>query len=186
MLEYHRRLAKAVGQFDWDALGLLDQILFESRAGGNTVFVIGNGGSAATASHIANDWMIGTNLSDPPLKVIALTDNVASITAAGNDFGYDLVFSRQLERLSVSGDVLIAISASGRSENILSAVTHAKRKGLRVIGFVGFDGGQLSEEADLSFVVETRDGDYGVVEDVHLALGHAVKELLMARDSLGD
>jgi D-sedoheptulose 7-phosphate isomerase len=141
------------------------------------VFVIGNGGSAATASHMMNDLCKGTlgHKGDAPwprLRVIALTDNVSLMTAWANDTDYDRVFSEPLKNLAQRGDLLIAISASGNSPNIIAAVEAAKHLGVKVIGLAGFGGGKLSKMADVSFVVAS--DEYGPVEDVHMILDHII------------
>ncbi len=141
------------------------------------VFVIGNGGSAATASHMMNDLCKGTlgHKGDAPwprLRVIALTDNVSLMTAWANDTDYDRIFSEPLKNLAQRGDLLIAISASGNSPNIIAAVEAAKHLGVKVIGLAGFGGGKLSKLADVSFVVAS--DEYGPVEDVHMILDHII------------
>jgi len=141
------------------------------------VFVIGNGGSAATASHMMNDLCKGTlgHKGDAPwprLRVIALTDNVSLMTAWANDTDYNHVFSEPLKNLAQRDDLLVAISASGNSPNILAAVDAAKQIGVKVIGLTGFGGGKLAKLADISFVVPS-DG-YGPVEDVHMILDHII------------
>ena len=141
------------------------------------VFVIGNGGSAATASHMMNDLCKGTlgHKGDAPwprLRVIALTDNVSLMTAWANDTDYDRIFSEPLKNLAQRGDVLIAISASGNSPNIIAAVEAAKHLGVKVIGLAGFGGGKLSKMADVSFVVAS--DEYGPVEDAHMILDHII------------
>src|SRR5271154_2051104 len=141
------------------------------------IFVIGNGGSAATASHMMNDLCKGTlgHKGDAPwprMRVIALTDNVSLMTAWANDTDFNHVFSEPLKNLARRGDVLVAISASGNSPNIIAAVEAAKQIGVTVIGFGGFTGGKLSQMADVSLVVPS-DG-YGPVEDVHMILDHII------------
>jgi D-sedoheptulose 7-phosphate isomerase len=141
------------------------------------IFVIGNGGSAATASHMMNDLCKGTlgHKGDAPwprLRVIALTDNVSLMTAWANDADYTRVFSEPLKNLAQRGDLLIAISASGNSPNIIAAVETAKQIGVKVISLAGFGGGKLAKLAKISFVVPS-DG-YGPVEDVHMILDHII------------
>ena len=145
------------------------------------VFVIGNGGSAATASHMMNDLGKGTlgHKGDAPwarLRVIALTDNVSVMTAWANDTDYDRIFSEPLKNLAQRGDLLIAISASGNSPNIIAAVEAAKHLGAKVIGLAGFGGGKLSKMADVSFVVPS--DEYGPVEDAHMILDHIITSYL--------
>jgi D-sedoheptulose 7-phosphate isomerase len=152
-----------------------------ARDEGRQIFVIGNGGSAATASHMMNDLCKGTlgHKGDAPwprLRVIALTDNVSLMTAWANDTDFNHVFSEPLKNLAQRGDVLVAISASGNSPNIIAAVEAAKQIGVTVIGFGGFTGGKLSQMADVSLVVPS-DG-YGPVEDVHMILDHIITSYL--------
>jgi D-sedoheptulose 7-phosphate isomerase len=150
--------------------------LFErAHAQERTVFVIGNGGSAATASHMMNDLNKGTlghkgDATWKRFKVIALTDNVSLMTAWANDTNFNTVFSEPLKNLANRGDVLIAISASGNSPNIIAAVEVAKQLGLTVLGLGGFTGGKLAQRADVCFVVPS--SGYGPVEDVHMILDH--------------
>ena len=145
------------------------------------IFVIGNGGSAATASHMMNDLCKGTlgHKGDAPwprLRVIALTDNVSLMTAWANDTDYNHIFSEPLKNLAQRGDVLVAISASGNSPNIIAAVEAAKQIGVTVLGLTGFGGGKLAKMADVSLVVPS-DG-YGPVEDVHMILDHIITSYL--------
>jgi len=175
---YRDECIAALNSVDLNAVESVTQTLLEARGRGANVFVIGNGGSAATASHMATDLMMGSGLVDPPLRVIALTDNQAIITATGNDVGFDQVFSRQLSHLALQGDVLIAISASGNSPNVLACIGTANELGLKTIAFTGFDGGRLATVVDLLVHVPTRQGAYGPVEDVHLMVNHMITEQL--------
>src|SRR5208282_62308 len=162
----------------------LDEIIRaieQARDEGRQIFVIGNGGSAATASHMMNDLCKGTlgHKGDAPwprLRVIALTDNVSLMTAWANDTDFNHIFSEPLKNLAQRGDVLVAISASGNSPNIIAAVEAAKPIGVTVIGLTGFTGGKLSKMADVSLVVPS-DG-YGPVEDVHMILDHIITSYL--------
>lgn len=181
MVHYPKRLVAALEAFDFFILEALFDLLENVRDSAATVFVIGNGGSASTASHFANDWMLGTEVFAPSLKVICLADNVPALTATGNDQSFSRVFTRQIEHLGDSNDLLVAISASGNSPNIVDAISFANSVGMKSVGFTGFDGGHLAKIADLSVHVPTDLGDYGVVEDVHLAIGHAIKEMLIDR-----
>ena len=166
------------------ALGPLDDLIraFEqARDQRRQIFVIGNGGSAATASHMMNDLCKGTlgHKGDAPwprLRVIALTDNVSLMTAWANDADYNHIFSEPLRNLAQRGDVLVAISASGNSPNILAAVEAAKQIGVTVLGLTGFGGGKLARMADVSVVVPS--DEYGPVEDVHMILDHIITSYL--------
>jgi D-sedoheptulose 7-phosphate isomerase len=140
---------------------------------GRRLFVIGNGGSAATASHFACD--LGKNAvppGNPRFKVVALTDSIPAITAYGNDNGYASVFAEQLTNLMASGDILLAISASGNSPNIIEAVTLARESGLSVIGMAGFDGGKLAELSDWAITIPGT--TYEQIEDAHMILTHMI------------
>jgi D-sedoheptulose 7-phosphate isomerase len=156
--------------------------LFDAYMRGSLVLVCGNGGSASTASHIANDLVKATRVPERhALRALSLCDNVSLLTAFANDEGYEGVFTRQIEAVALQGDVLIAISASGNSPNVLDAVAHAQAMGVATIGLVGFGGGKLAALADLVVHIETEHGAYGHVEDAHLALGHMITGALYER-----
>ena len=143
------------------------------------IFVMGNGGSASTASHIANDLGKGTaHLGHRP-RVISLTDNVSTMTAWSNDACYEDVFVEQLKGFVNPGDLVIGISASGNSENVLRAIHHANAIGCKTIGWTGFGGGQLAKLTDISVVVDS--DEYGPVEDVHLILNHILCQSIHER-----
>lgn len=153
-------------------------LLIVKREQRKTVYFIGNGGSAATASHFANDLAIGTRTPKKPFKVVSLTDNNAVMTAIGNDFGYDELFSAQLKILMEPGDVLVAISASGNSPNIIKGVEYAHSLNNKVVGLTGFSGGELKKLCDINIHVESNRGEYGPVEDVHMFIDHLVGSYL--------
>ena len=141
------------------------------------VFIIGNGGSAGTASHMACD-LAKTVLGRRPdrskrrFRVMSLTDNVPLITAIGNDFGYEHVFTEQLAVFARRGDLLVAITGSGNSPNIVNAVKMAREMGLRTTGMLGFDGGEVLPMLDTPLLIP--DFSYGFVEDLHMVLDHLV------------
>jgi len=126
---YIRYLNSVLEKIDHNAVARLIVTLLEARTIGGTVFIIGNGGSASTASHFANDLAIGTKADEKPFRAISLTDNVAILTAIGNDLGYVEIFVTQLRVLAKQGDILLGISASGNSPNLLKAFKYAKAKG---------------------------------------------------------
>jgi D-sedoheptulose 7-phosphate isomerase len=156
----------------------IDQLVAEfeaARAAGSTIFVVGNGGSATTATSMAND--IGFDIlkktgTDKPFRVLALTDNTSVITAIANDVGYENIFINQLKIHFRPGDKLLAISASGNSPNVVLAAEWVKQQGGRVIGFLGFSGGKLKNISDVVLHVKSEAGEYGPVEDAHLVLNH--------------
>lgn len=140
-----------------------------------TIFVIGNGGSAANASHFAQDMTKGIFLSKPvakTVKALSLTDNIAHITAIANDDGYEKIFSAQLNAFGKDGDYLICISGSGNSPNILEAVKVAKQKNIFVIGVTGYDGGALLKEANFSVHVPLN--EMCTVESIHSVIFHLI------------
>jgi D-sedoheptulose 7-phosphate isomerase len=167
-------LSTVLRGIDRKEIGRFIEILLDARARGATIFFIGNGGSAATASHFANDLAIGTNDYDKPFRVCALTDNVAVMTAIGNDFGYEDIFSRQLRVLGRKGDVVVAISASGNSPNLLKAFEAAKAAGISTVALTAFDGGKMKSMADAGVHVPTGPKEYGPAEDAHMVLDHLV------------
>jgi D-sedoheptulose 7-phosphate isomerase len=155
------------------------KILLEARERGSTIFFIGNGGSAATASHFANDIAIGSREYQKPFRVICLCDNLAVITAIGNDDGYEKIFSQQLRVLLKKQDVVVSISASGNSPNLIHAINTAKTMGAISVGISAFDGGKMKELVDFSLHVPTEKGEYGPAEDAHMVLDHLVANYLM-------
>ncbi|MBF0333440.1 MAG: SIS domain-containing protein [Alphaproteobacteria bacterium] len=171
---YVEHLCGLLRGLDFAQVGRFVELLLAARQSGRRVFFLGNGGSAATASHFANDIAIGTRCLDKPFRAISLTDNVAQITAIANDDGYESVFTRQLGVLIEPGDVVVAISASGNSPNVVKAVEMARARGNTTVGLTGFDGGRLAETCDLVIHVRTAKGEYGPVEDVHMVLDHLI------------
>lgn len=176
---YFKHLTQILSELDLSSIEKFIGLLLSARKEGKNVYFIGNGGSAATASHFANDLAIGTRSKKLPFKVMSLTDNSSVITAIGNDYGYEQVFVKQLEACLGSGDLLVAISASGNSPNILKAVEYTKENSGITIGLTGFDGGELKKIVDHVIHVPTVKGDYGPVEDVHMILDHVVGNYLM-------
>lgn len=153
------------------------QLLLRAYREDRQVFIIGNGGSAATASHFACDLSKSTiRAGRNRFRVIALTDNVPLVTAWANDVGYENVFSEQLANLMNEGDLLIAISGSGNSPNILKAVEEARARGATTIGLSGFLGGKLRDMVDLCLVVPSH--CMAQIEDVHLILEHLISTCL--------
>jgi len=172
-------LSEVLTKLDMSAIAAFSEALLQARERGAHIFFIGNGGSATTASHFANDIAIGSRTWLKPFKAISLADNVAIITAIGNDYSYDDIFTRQLQTQMVAGDVVVAISVSGNSPNVVKAVEYANAHGAITVALTGFDGGQLKQLARLAVHVPTNKGEYGPAEDVHLILNHLVSAFLM-------
>jgi len=155
------------------------EVLLEARERESSIFFIGNGGSAATASHFANDIAIGTRTYEKPFRAISLCDNQAVITAIANDDGYEKIFSQQLQVLLKKQDVVVAISASGNSPNLLDAISTAKKMNTITVGISAFDGGKMKEMVGVSLHVPTEKGEYGPAEDAHMVLDHLISNYLM-------
>jgi D-sedoheptulose 7-phosphate isomerase len=178
--DYLDRLRAAIDALPGDRLELLGEMLFRTYRNGKQVFTVGNGGSASTASHMAAD--LGKNTIGPHMRrfrIVSLNDNAAIVTALANDLGYDRVFSEQLMNLIQPGDLLVVISGSGNSPNVLRAMQYARDQCAEVVGILGFDGGKAAALADVPIVVPS--DDYGVVEDVHLIINHILVDYFKAR-----
>lgn len=177
---YLERLRGAIDSLPRDSLALLGEMLYRAYRNEKQVFTLGNGGSASTASHIAADLAkntIGPNMRR--FRITSLNDNAAIVTALANDLGYENVFSEQLQNLIRPGDLLIAVSASGNSPNVVKAIRYAQSRSAEVVGILGFDGGEAARLADLAIVVPV--SHYGVVEDAHLIINHILVEHFKTR-----
>jgi D-sedoheptulose 7-phosphate isomerase len=153
-----------------DVQAMLD-ILCETYVKNRMIFIFGNGGSAATSSHIAEDFSKGTRCEGKPtLRAVSLTDNTPLLTAISNDLSYEFIFENQLEIMLNPGDCVLAISASGNSPNVLKAVRYARQKNSRIMSLTGFTGGELKKMSDAN--IHFASHDYGIVEDLHLMSGH--------------
>ena len=179
LIRHVEALQGLVSALDLAAVERAAESLDEAYHGGNTIYCAGNGGSAATASHLATDlsWGRRTENQSRP-RAISLVANVPLITAVSNDMGYASVFLEQLTGAFRAGDVLVAISASGNSENVLRAVQFANEHGGSSVGLVGFDGGQLKGLCHVCVHVPTPIGAYELVEDVHHAVCHMLANYL--------
>lgn len=152
-------------------------VLQQARIQDNQVFIMGNGGSASTASHFVCDLAKNTRRKGlPHFRVIGLTDNMASFSAYANDEGYENVFSQQLTNLIKPGDVVIGISTSGNSKNVINAIVEAQRHNTTTIGFTGFDGGQLAQLVNINIHVQSNIIEH--VEDIHLIMEHIIVKMI--------
>lgn len=166
---YLARSAAVIAGVSPESIAGMLAVLAAARRRGSTVFVLGNGGSAATAAHFVNDLCFGAR---PPLRAICLSDNTPGLTALANDHSYREAFARALKVHLRDGDVVVALSASGNSENVLAAVAYANERGAPTVGLTGFDGGRLRSMARHAVHVPSTAGEYGPVEDAHLAIAH--------------
>lgn len=182
--KYLTNLASVVSQVDGGALSEVVEYILKARATGRRVYVMGNGGSSATASHFVCDLVKTARIADlAPIRAFALADNAPLITAWANDHAFERIFAEQINALVEDGDVVVGISASGNSPNIVAGLIAAREKGAHTIALVGFDGGIARNLADIA--VHIRCHDYGLVEDTHAAIGHAVTAAVRAA-LLGD
>lgn len=177
-IDYFNKLNKAIQKLKHKNIQEIIDVIYAAYKKDKQIFILGNGGSATTASHFACDLGKGTlkNIYDDNEKrfrAISLTDNVATLMALGNDLLFEDVFSQQLKNLINKGDVVIGISASGNSSNVIKAIEYSKKCGAITIGFLGFRaGGKLSRLVDYKIIVQ--DNNYGRIEDIHLMLGHLI------------
>lgn len=183
---YLSSLQQTLAQVEPEQIRSWSSRLFQAYQQDRQVLIIGNGGSATNAAHFCQDFSKSLTPEDlagednrPRLRTLNLTDLSGWLLAAGNDLGFDQVFEQPLRTLGRPGDVLIALSGSGQSANIINAVKYAKRKGIHTIGLTGFDGGQLMTLADQ--VVHVPCQDMGLTESIHLCLFHWVLDDLYAR-----
>ena len=170
---YISTLQQTIEQLPRKPIADVIEILQRARMQGNQVFIMGNGGSASTASHFVCDLAKNTRRAGlPHFRVIGLTDNMAIFSAYANDEGYENVFAKQLANLIMPNDVVIGISASGNSKNVLYAMEEAQKHGVTTIGFTGFDGGRLKQMVNLNVHVASNIIEH--VEDIHLMLEHMI------------
>lgn len=182
--EYLDLVTQAIAELPEDKIQDMVDTLKAAHTEGRQVFVLGNGGSAATASHVAEDLQKGVKeCSGKRFKVLALTDSTPLICAWANDNGYDCIFAEQLDSFLDPGDVVIAISGSGNSPNVIKAVEKANAMGAITIGWSGFAGGKLAQLAQKSIVVNS--DNMQRIEDVHMVLGHLAFACLMKQFGRG-
>jgi len=180
---YIKKLKTLLDNIDINSISQIINLLEETQKNNGVIYVIGNGGSAATASHIANDLNIGLKRRRiRKFNVISLVDNCSVGTAISNDIGFENLFYMQLENVINDKDLLIAISCSGNSPNIIKAVNYAKEKNAKIIGCTGFGESKLRNLSDVNFHVDTPQGEYGLVEDMHMILDHIIYSYYISLD----
>ena len=174
---YLKEEMEVINSLDVDVINeIMDEITL-SQERGNLVYICGNGGSAATASHFCCDFNKGVSgKTDKNTNFICLSDNIPTMTAIANDISYDEIFSYQLESRIKQGDLLIVISGSGNSKNIVRAMEVAKEKGNKIIGLCGYNGGKVKEMSDICFHVNIN--NMQIVEDIHMMLDHCMMFIL--------
>jgi len=173
--QYLDRLLATLSGMPVDSIASLSEMLYRAYSDEKQVFVLGNGGSASTASHMAAD--LGKNTIGPNMRrfrIMSLNDNIPLLTALSNDLGYENVFAEQLQNLIQPGDVLIALTGSGNSPNVVRAIEYARSRSAQVAALLGCDGGSVAELVDLTVLIDSC--DYGVVEDAHIIINHILVE----------
>ena len=176
--EYFIELAKVLNSLDPDETDRCASIIFEYINSEKKIMTCGNGGSAFTASHYVTDWVKAPKTEkDRRLNAISLSDNTGLLTAYANDMDYENIFSEQISVYGNIGDLVVFVSGSGNSKNIINAMNVAKAAGLRTMAVVGYDGGQLKQLADFSFHVPSF--NMQICEDLHLMFGHIVVNRLV-------
>jgi D-sedoheptulose 7-phosphate isomerase len=177
---YCQKIYQAVQRINLEKLCLMSDCLWGALQSKRQVFLCGNGGSAANAIHIANDFLYGVSKSShAAIKVHALTANQSILTCIGNDISYDEIFSYQLEALAQKDDILIALSGSGNSPNIIKAIETAKNIGMRTFAILGYDGGRCFAIAEESIHIPIN--DMQISEDMQLVVGHMLMQWLNQR-----
>ena len=154
----------------------VSELIVSSFRNGNKLLLMGNGGSSSDASHIAGEFVNRFLKDRPPLPAIALNTDMAVITSIGNDYGFNLIFSRQVETLAKEGDIVIAISTSGNSPNVIAAVETARKMGNTTIGLTGGSGGKLASLVDYAFIVPSKATPR--IQEVHITLGHVICQVV--------
>jgi D-sedoheptulose 7-phosphate isomerase len=168
--EYLNYISDLISQLDRNQISQFVDHVLEVRDNKQTIFFLGNGGSASTASHFVNDISLGSRQFENPFRAVSLCDNQAVITAIANDDGYENIFLQQLQTQAKPGDSMVCISASGNSQNLVKAVEWSKANGIYTISLTAFDGGYLKQHTDLNIHVPTKIGEYGPAEDLHMVI----------------
>ena len=173
--DYLTRLKQILDSVDEDVVSDIVNTLEETIEKKSRIYILGNGGSAATASHMVNDLGAGLRRRDIiNFDVTSLGDNSPVVTAIANDIGYENIFYMQMKGHINANDVIVAISCSGDSPNIIKAVDYAKDLGCKIIGVTGFNGGYLKKVSNINFHVDAPKNEYGLVEDAHMILDHII------------
>ena len=168
--DYLNYISELISQLDRSNISQFVDHVLGVRESKKTIFFLGNGGSASTASHFVNDISLGSRQFENPFRAVSLCDNQAVITAIANDDGYENIFLQQLQTQSKPGDSMVCISASGNSQNLVKAVEWSKANGIYTISLTAFDGGYLKKHTDLNIHVPTKIGEYGPAEDLHMVI----------------
>jgi D-sedoheptulose 7-phosphate isomerase len=181
--DYQAEFIQTIQNLDFKTIELIYQKIELAREEGKQVFVIGNGGSAASASHWVCDFGKGINVDrSKRLRILSLTDNQAFITALGNDVSYNDIFVEQLKNYLNPGDTVIGLSVSGASENVVRAFQYANDHGATVLSIIGNKKGIMKDYSDISLIIPS--SNYGVVEDVHMYINHVISQYMRENNEL--
>jgi D-sedoheptulose 7-phosphate isomerase len=176
IFEESARVQTAFGKENAEKIADVVRLIAQAFREGKKVLLFGNGGSATDASHIAAEFVNRFLMERPPLPAIALNTDAAVMTSISNDYDYSQVFSKQVAALGHEGDIVIALSTSGNSPNVLKAVDVAKKNGMKIIAITGGTGGKLAQSADYSFIVATKHTPR--IQETHITLGHTICEMV--------
>ncbi|WP_430409973.1 D-sedoheptulose-7-phosphate isomerase [Kordia sp.] len=172
-MQYFSDLKDTISKIDTDNLMIIKDSILKCYQRNGMVYIFGNGGSGATASHVAGDYLKTVK----GLRIVCLNDNTTVLSAIANDLHYEEIFREQLKNMLQEQDVIIGVSGSGNSKNIINAISYANSKNIETIGFCGFDGGELKKIATKHMHVPIHDME--ITEDVHLSCFHAIKRALV-------
>mgnify|MGYP001309071793 CR=1 FL=1 len=176
---YFNHLSNIFDKINLENIEAFSKQLISCSEKNTNIFFIGNGGSAATASHFANDIAVGTKSKNKPFRAISLTDNQAILSAIGNDYGYEYIFKKQLQVYAKKGDMLVSISASGNSKNLINAVEYCNKNNINTFSLTSFDGGILKKISNYNLHIPTKVGEYGPAEDLHMIIAGLVGSYLI-------
>lgn len=177
VIDYLNSLTNSLNTIEVNEIVRVAETFLEARDKGKTIYTMGNGGSGSTASHMVCDIIKGCSFGkEKKFKIICLNDNIPTILAYSNDVSYDIIFEEQLKNLLNEGDVVLGISGSGNSKNIINAINYANSKRAITIGFTGYDGGVLKKISDMS--VNTMTNDMQISEDIHIITLHILYKIL--------
>lgn len=178
--DYLRLVIDTLNQLEQNTIQEASEAFLDAYNAGGNIYVFGNGGSGATASHVAGDFLKGASYGlDKRFRMICLNDNIAAMMAIANDIGYEDIFIEQLKNFIKPGDLVVGISGSGNSENVVRAMTFAKEQGVRTLALCGFKGGKIKDLADIAVHAPVMDME--VTEDVHMVIFNIIKKEMQDR-----
>lgn len=174
---YLQNLLNSINQIPLDKISELADAILHTYHSGGTIFTMGNGGSGATASHVAGDYVKGASFGlEKRFRMICLNDNIPALMAIANDISYEAIFEEQLKNFARKGDLVIGLSGSGNSKNVVNALQWAKSQGIKTAALTGYKGGQCAQIADISIHIPVADME--IVEDLHMMTFHAIKRYI--------